>query len=106
MSPPPNTGEHPAVIVTETAPVRTDWRTLAAVGLTLIVCTGAWFQLKARVDLLEERGNAHETRVATLEAAKAAADLHFQRIDDDLKTLLQTTDRIDQNVQALQQKGH
>ena len=103
MSPPHQTGEHPA-----TAPI--DEKTPMRLGLVITLCAallaagGEAIAAKLGIDQVAARVAQVELRTDRLEADKAAKDVRLQKIDDDLAHLVETVDRIDRNVQHLQ--GH
>lgn len=107
---PHQTGEQQALTLTESSPVRTDWKTLAGVGLALgtalVLGTLGYANLRSDQRDLQARQGTTENRVGRLEEKDAKRDVDLQEIRDDVKQLTRTADRIDQNVQQLQQKGH
>jgi uncharacterized coiled-coil protein SlyX len=110
LSPQHPTGEHQAVEITESSRVETDWKTLTGVGIAigtvLVAGTLAYANLRSDQRDLQARQGTTENRVSRLEEKDAKRDVDLQEIRDDVKQLTRTADRIDQNVQQLQQKGH
>lgn len=102
---PHQTDEHKAVEITETSRVQTDWKTLVVVGTTLVLGTLGYANLRSDQRDLQARQGTTEVRVGRLEEKDAKRDVDLQEIRDDVKQLTRTADRIDQNVQQLQNKG-